>query len=367
MKEKSRISLDDIRNMIREQAGVDRCVLCGKCASVCPSFRELQTEVFSPRGRMALSDAFLKERLSPGGRYFESLLCCLGCRACEKACPARVRPGWANLLLKNLPEFKKLHENLINILHKDRNHHYPENLFKHLGFKISRESFMESFKKSGKESKPPDISSEVFYFPGCINNHIFPEVARSTAGLLERLGFQAVIPSEFYCCGAPHIFLGDLKTGRDLAEKNLKAFEEHQDKTIICDCAGCASTIRLWGDLFPEGSDEKILTGKIVGNIRTLSEFLKEHSPSIFSRIPDLNSIKWADEITCPGWAMWLLSGYSAIPARILHRINQFIEDKKITSIITEDSACYAFLKKNLLMAQTISLSEYLENIGSYL
>lgn len=367
MGEKEHISSDDIRNMIRKQAGIDRCVLCGKCASVCPSFRELQTEAFSPRGRMALANAFLEERLSPGERYFESLLCCLGCRACEKACPARVRPGWANILLKNLPEFQKLHEDLVNILHKDRDNHYPENLFKHLGWDISPKSFAECFRESGKELKTDKISPEIIYFPGCINNYVFPDVARSTAALLEGMGYRIIVSDEFYCCGAPYIFLGDVKSARDLAEKNLKIFEEYQDKIILCNCSECMKTIVLWSNLFPEGSDKKILAEKIAGNTRILSDFLKEHSPSLFSRIPDLNYIKWADEITCAGWAMWLYSGCSDIPNRILQRINQYIEDKKITTIITEDSACYAFLKKNRLMAQTISLSEYLENIGSYL
>jgi hypothetical protein len=82
--------------------------------------------------------------------------------------------------------------------------------------------------------------------------------------------------------------------------------------------------------------------------------------PSIFSRIPDLNPMKWADEIPCTGWAMWLLKGCSDMPNRILKRINGFIEDKKIDAIVTEDSACFAFLKKNRLKARIISLSEFL-------
>ncbi|MBN1901749.1 (Fe-S)-binding protein [Candidatus Sumerlaeota bacterium] len=362
MAQNRNISDGDIRNMILKQGGVDRCVLCGKCASVCPSFREFKKEVFSPRGRTALAKAFLEEKLIPGERYLETLSCCLFCRACEKACPTHVRPGWINQLLKNLPEFEKLHENILPVLQMDQNNPYPESLFRRLGWKISPISFEERFRESAQELKTGGKLAEVVYFPGCIHNHVFPEAARSTMSLLEKLGYRIMIPEGLRCCGAPYIYAGDLKTARNLIEKNLRVFEKCQDKTILCDCAGCASTIRFWSDLFPEGSEEKNLAENMAGNAYIFSDFLKKFSPSIFSHIPDLNALKWAEEIPCNGWALWLCSECPDMLDSILKRIDKYVAEKKLENLITEDAACYAFLKKNLSSVKIISLSELLEN-----
>lgn len=70
-----------------------QCIHCGFCLPTCPTYAVLGTEMDSPRGRIYQMQAVAEGRMTISPDFVEHMYCCLGCRACETACPSGVQFG----------------------------------------------------------------------------------------------------------------------------------------------------------------------------------------------------------------------------------------------------------------------------------
>ena len=68
---------------------VQACVHCGFCLPTCPTYQVMGEEMDSPRGRITLMKSVLEGAL-PLENALPHLDACLGCLACETACPSGV-------------------------------------------------------------------------------------------------------------------------------------------------------------------------------------------------------------------------------------------------------------------------------------
>ncbi len=211
-----------------------RCVGVGKCRRrqvgeevMCPSYLATGEEKHCTRGRTHLLHEMVRgEVIADGWRsdeVEEALSLCLACKGCKSDCPVgvdvatykaefrahhyqgRLRPRaaysmgliqiWAKLA-EPFPAFANLltQSKLLSPLAKaiagiDRRAPLPP---------FARQSFRRWFRKH-----KPAAGERVLLWPDTFNNHFRPETAIAAVRLLERAGFQVVIPSRPLCCGRP--------------------------------------------------------------------------------------------------------------------------------------------------------------------
>jgi L-lactate dehydrogenase complex protein LldE len=77
---------------------------------------------------------------------------------------------------------------------------------------------------------------------------MFPEAARATASVLERLGHEVVVPAEQTCCGQMHMNSGYRREALPLAERFLATFGDFE--AVVAPSSSCVGAIReLYGQL----------------------------------------------------------------------------------------------------------------------
>jgi glycolate oxidase iron-sulfur subunit len=86
-------------------------------------------------------------------------------------------------------------------------------------------------------------------FTGCIASHVFADVNRATARVLQRSGYEVVVPRDQRCCGALHLHNGLPDVARELARANISAFRRVGAEAVIVNAAGCGAALTEYGEL----------------------------------------------------------------------------------------------------------------------
>ena len=69
---------------------LQQCMHCGMCLPTCPTYVETKRERNSPRGRISLMRAIADDEARVSAAFADEMYYCLGCLACQTACPAGV-------------------------------------------------------------------------------------------------------------------------------------------------------------------------------------------------------------------------------------------------------------------------------------
>ncbi len=250
------------------------CIHCGLCLASCPTYLETGNENLSPRGRIYLMRAMDKGAVPVTEASASAIDTCLGCRACEAACPSGVRygelleetrehinrsvpRGWMETLLTKvfiegiLPHPERMEIALtparwIKAAAMDR--FLPAGLREPLAFVDPHRPAQESLPPFSQTARDPSRGT-VALVVGCVMDVMFRETHRSTIRLLQRAGFDVVVPEAQGCCGALFAHGGNMAEARRCAAHNLGSFNAPDLKAVVINAAGCGSTLKEYGQL----------------------------------------------------------------------------------------------------------------------
>jgi glycolate oxidase iron-sulfur subunit len=271
------------------------CVHCGLCLEACPTYVATGDENDGPRGRLYLMRAVKEERLAVESASFEAHIDrCLGCRACEAACPAGVEYG--QLLEAARADIMRAHPKrggVHSLLRFALRHVWLRPRHLRAAFAFAR--FVRDFKiarvllrtKFAREMSPqfefalelldssadtgvagrmpanrrPDASALsgvpsgapiAFLFKACVTEGLFQRVNTATQRVLEANNCAVQAPANQVCCGALHAHAGDLDGARTLARQNIDAFAgggENRNAPIVTNAGGCGAMLVSYAHL----------------------------------------------------------------------------------------------------------------------
>jgi Fe-S oxidoreductase len=279
-------------------AGTLDCVHCGLCLPVCPTYRETGREVSSPRGRIYLMRATAEGRIPLGEALAEEAYLCLGCRACETACPSGVRFGrlvegtraavesaglrrgpakrieqWA--LREIVPRPRRLRAvlDLLRLSQRLRLDRLGAALLPRRFGPLVAAAPAVPPRRARRPLRERTLAhgerrGRVGFFVGCVMPELFGEVQHASVEVLARNGFEVVVPRGQGCCGALNAHAGDPAFAHDLARRNVEAFRAAGVDAIVVDSAGCSAAMREAGHWLP-GSGEAF-----ADSVRDVCEFL---------------------------------------------------------------------------------------------
>ena len=231
-----------------------KCVSCGLCLPHCPTFRATGEEARSPRGRIAAMRA-VEEGAPAGDAFIEMMESCVGCRACETACPSsvpfgrlmeasrrviadRAVPWWQRAAYRTLE-----HPGLLRVLTTagaalQRAHLVPAVM-------ASRLSLPEL---PLRQAPLRATGSDVWLFTGCVMDAWQRPIHQATVSVLAAMGFGVALPGPAAaCCGALHGHAGLHDRAARLAARVMGAFPG--DAPILVDSAGCGAALKEYGHL----------------------------------------------------------------------------------------------------------------------
>jgi len=288
-------------NMNKLLTDADLCVKCGLCLPHCPTYTKTQNENESPRGRIALIQAWAGGHLAASKKLLDHVDNCLLCRACERVCPAVVPYGrLANNFREQMAADRG--STLAVSLLKTVSHSKAAGRLAQSGLKFYQTTRLQKaarllrlpslLRLAKVERLLPDyrerqalaayypatakIKGSVGLFTGCLGTLLDYETVTSAIKVLTAAGFNVAIPAQQGCCGALALHAGDTETARQLAAGNCSAFAYNKLDAIVSIASGCGSQLQEYQQ------------AEFAGKVIDISQFLIKSGCDFSARLSTL-------------------------------------------------------------------------------
>jgi len=250
-------------------ADADLCVKCGLCLPHCPTYTKTQNENESPRGRIALIQAWAGKHLETSKKLVEHIDNCLLCRSCERVCPAVVPYG--RLINDFREQIKGERDTTLSVsLLKRVSHNKTAGRLAQSGLKFYQTTALQKTARFLRlpellrldkidrllpdyhDSTPlaphypttAEVRGNVGLFIGCMGSLLDHETVNAAIKVLTAAGFNVSIPEQQTCCGALDLHDGDNETSGQLAATNCSAFADKNLDAIVTIASGCGSQMQ---------------------------------------------------------------------------------------------------------------------------
>jgi glycolate oxidase iron-sulfur subunit len=294
--------------LAQEQAGLDACVHCGFCLQACPTYLALEDENDSPRGRIVLMSALAEGTLAPTDPDLrEHIDRCLGCRACETACPSGVPYGHlleaTRAMLRGGEAPTPLSRALLRVFaHRPLMRvamafarllaatPIPTLLMKlpgRVGFAMAMLASTEfPLERARYRATGNGENGSTALLLGCVMEGLFTDTNRATERVLTHNGYSMTAAPGQGCCGALHAHAGDLDGARRLARRNIAAFERSGARYVVTNAAGCGAMMKEYGHLLSGDPDWGDRASEVASRVRDVTELLAAVGPKSGGPIP---------------------------------------------------------------------------------
>jgi glycolate oxidase iron-sulfur subunit len=288
-----------------EHANMLACVRCGQCLTSCPTYVLSGREAEGPRGRVAMMRALLEGQLELTPDLVVHEQNCLVCDACTAVCPAGVHMDPLQVALRTAIEPRirrprhqrilrrivfrgvfadmRLFRLLVRLLW----------LYQRLGVQwlARRLGILKLLGLDQTESFLPPISDRfvvpkgevypgggdrVSFFAGCVMSTALADIDRATIRVLRRAGCEVEGTAGQGCCGALNAHGGDLEGAKELARRNIRAFERDGGGQIVVNSAGCGAMLKDYAHHFREDPEWAERAGAFSGRVRDVTEVLAD-------------------------------------------------------------------------------------------
>jgi glycolate oxidase iron-sulfur subunit len=286
---------------------MDKCVHCGFCLPTCPSYVLLGQEMDSPRGRIYLMRAGVDDRVQVVPSVVHHFDTCLGCMACETACPSGVK--YAPLIEQTRAAIESQYPRpsserwfrqlLFSVLP------YPSRLRLlavplALAGPIRRSALLKllpaglrnmltlapSVALADTRRETPELTAaigpvraRVGLVTGCVQRAFFGAVNQATARVLSAEGCEVHAPRSQGCCGALALHAGEDDTARTFARALIQVFERSGVDTIAVNAAGCGSAMKEYSHLLRNDPEWAERAKAFSSKVRDVTEVLAACDP----------------------------------------------------------------------------------------
>jgi glycolate oxidase iron-sulfur subunit len=283
-------------------------VHCGFCLQACPTYITLDDENDSPRGRILLMRALVEGDLALSDPSVHTHIDrCLGCRACETACPsgvpygqlleatratltsARPIPPLARLILAVFarPRLLAIALAFSRLLRATRLPALLARLPGRLGFSMAMLAATRPA-IARRSYTPPAAATRgrTALLRGCVMEGLYAPINEATARTLTVNGYAIIEAEGQRCCGALHAHAGDLDAARRLARENIAAFERSGAEHIAVNAAGCGAIMKEYAHLLADDPAWAARASAMAARVRDVSELLAAAGPAPGGPLP---------------------------------------------------------------------------------